>query len=148
MTSTLSSEQIQSFVSVIHANFTNSTALRGRSVVLELHGGTDSEVGRVAPSATAFPHRDKLLLHQFSSIALSGSNYNPSFYALKSFRESITNMTAEDNWGMYANYVDTELMVPEAQELYWGTNLVRLQTIKSSLDPHDLFWNPQGVRPL
>lgn len=47
--------------------------------------------------------------------------------------------------GAYARYVDPELV--NGQEEYWRTNLPRLERIKQSVDPDDLFHNHQSVRP-
>ena len=34
------------------------------------------------------------------------------------------------------------------QQRYWGSNLPRLERIKQEVDPMELFWNPQSIRPL
>jgi FAD/FMN-containing dehydrogenase len=61
---------------------------------------------------------------------------------------SVTQSLAPDEWGMYANFIDTELDRNTAQRLYWGKNLPRLKAIKVRYDPKDNFWNPQGVAPI
>lgn len=59
---------------------------------------------------------------------------------------AVKGMNATD-WGMYINYPDTQVDSQTAQEKYWGVNLPRLQQIKKQLDPNEVFWNPQSVKP-
>ena len=59
---------------------------------------------------------------------------------------AVKGMNATD-WGMYINYPDTQVNAQTAQEKYWGVNLPRLQQIKKQLDPNEVFWNPQSVKP-
>ena len=53
----------------------------------------------------------------------------------------------DGEWGMYANYLDTQLDGDTATRLYYGGNLERLRVLKREFDPDDVFWNPQGIRP-
>ena len=46
---------------------------------------------------------------------------------------------------VYPGFVDP--LLPNAQEAYWGPNLLKLQEIKAAIDPNDVFHNPQSVRP-
>jgi len=54
-------------------------------------------------------------------------------------------MPGGENFGAYAGYVDPELV--DAQKMYWRGNLPRLEEIKADVDPGEVFWNPQSVRP-
>jgi FAD/FMN-containing dehydrogenase len=45
----------------------------------------------------------------------------------------------------YVNYSDTELQ--DFEQSYWGLNLVRLKAIKRQVDPNNIFFHPQSVRP-
>jgi hypothetical protein len=46
------------------------------------------------------------------------------------------------------NYADTELSRDEAQKLYYGNNLPRLQKLKAKYDPMELFYYPQSIKPV
>jgi len=54
-------------------------------------------------------------------------------------------MPGSEDFGAYAGYVDPELVHPQKE--YWRTNLPRLEKIKKEVDPGDVFWDPQSVRP-
>jgi FAD/FMN-containing dehydrogenase len=45
--------------------------------------------------------------------------------------------------GAYVNYIDADL--PDWASAYYGTNLPRLQQVKTDYDPDDLFNGPQSV---
>ena len=117
------------------------------SFMLEPHGGAGSGVADISPSATSFFHRDKRLLYQFATSRNRSQDFEEDFPMLESFRESITSSMVKGDWGMYANYIDTQVDGDTAERLYWGDNLPRLRAIKAQLDPNQVFWNPQGVTP-
>ncbi|KAH8706325.1 hypothetical protein BGZ61DRAFT_531529 [Ilyonectria robusta] len=147
MTHALTQGQIESFMSAVFTNLNDPSARHSWFILLNLHGGANSVVAEVPPYETAYVHRDKLLLYQFSDRGSDGVYPEEGFALLKGFRESVTGSMAAGEWGMYANYLDTELDSETAQKLYWGDNLPRLRQIKAAVDPGDVFWNPQGVRP-
>jgi hypothetical protein len=147
MTYAITDEQIKSLVSTMYGNIEDPSALHNWYFLLELHGGYESAVADVNPSETAFVHRDKPLLYQFTMQIPQGQFPEEGFSILKKFRESVTNWTSNGDWGMYANYLDTQLDADTAQELYWGENLPRLRRIKATLDPDQVFWNPQDITP-
>ncbi|KAI5457435.1 hypothetical protein BGZ63DRAFT_428142 [Mariannaea sp. PMI_226] len=145
VTHALTQSQIQSFVTAIFANAADPNARHSWFILLDAQGGPKSVVSQVSPSDTAYVHRDKLLLFQFSDSGSGGAYPKTGFTLLKGFRDSITKSMDAGDWGMYANYLDTQLDSETAQELYWGDNLERLRRVKSRLDPGQVFWNPQGV---
>lgn len=49
--------------------------------------------------------------------------------------------------GAYINYADSQFSKAEAQKLYYGTNLRRLQQIKAKYDPNQVFYSPQSIDP-
>ena len=148
MTPRLSDEQIKSFLSSIFANIEEASGRHSWDIFFEMHGGPKSTVAQVDASATAYVHRDKFLLFQFSDVGADGHFPTEGFAVLKRFMDSLTDSMADKDWGMYANFLDTQLDGKAAQQLYWGDNLPRLRSIKTQLDPHDVFWNPQGISPL
>lgn len=63
------------------------------------------------------------------------------------FSDSLLHNVDDDDWGLYANYVDPQIDAAKAPSLYYGSNLAKLEAIKASVDRHDVFWNPHGIRP-
>ncbi|KAH7165424.1 hypothetical protein EDB81DRAFT_639478 [Dactylonectria macrodidyma] len=147
MTHSLTRSQIKSLMSALFSNIDNASDRHSWYVLIDLHGGANSVVAGPAADSTAYAHRDKLLLYQFSDRGVDGVPYpEQGFALLEGFRESVTASMEDGRWGMYANYLDTQLDSETAQRLYWGENLPRLRRIKAALDPGDVFWFPQGVR--
>ncbi|KAF7562162.1 hypothetical protein G7046_g1975 [Stylonectria norvegica] len=147
MTKALTKTQIDAFVKVLFDNTEDDDARHSWYLLLDLHGGKNSAVTKVAKDATAYPHRDMLLLYQFSDSGSNGVYPNPSegFELLQKFRFTLSRLMADVDWGMYANYIDTRIDARGAPRLYYRENLPRLRTLKGQLDPNAVFWNPQGV---
>ena len=130
------------------ANIHDNSARHSWDIFFEMHGGNQSKVAQVDPSATAYVHRDKMLLFQLSDTGGDHGEFpNEGFVVLKRFMDSVTNSMAEGDWGMYTNFLDTQLDGETAQKKYYGSNLPRLRGIKAKLDAEDVFWNPQGISP-
>jgi FAD/FMN-containing dehydrogenase len=70
------------------------------------------------------------------------------FSCMQDFVGNITASMNQSDWGQYVNYPDPRLSQEQAQTRYWGKNLVRLQAIKSAVDPNDVFHYPQGIEPV
>lgn len=112
-----------------------------------IHGGQNSAISGPKITDTAYAHRDKFLIFQFTDFVWPSQEYPEDGLALgREFRDIITNSFTNDQWGMYANVPDSQLSSGEAQKLYWGKNLERLETIKAKYDPSNLFRNPQSVK--
>ncbi|EFQ33608.1 FAD binding domain-containing protein [Colletotrichum graminicola M1.001] len=117
----------------------------GWFVLIDVHGGNNSKTAQVANSATAYAHRDKVLLWQFYDSS-GGSTYPSTGYAfLGDWMSSVTNTISKSEWGRYANYADSQLSMRDAQDQYYRDNLPRLKTIKTKYDAKGLFTCPQGV---
>ena len=101
----------------------------GHAVLLDALGG---RIGRVAPDATAFPHREAL--------------YNILYYSGGSDRYWLDRLHTEMNphFGdhAYVNCIDPGL--PNWRQAYYGGNAPRLAAVKSTYDPTRLFDLPQG----
>ncbi|EFY84859.1 hypothetical protein J3459_017514 [Metarhizium acridum] len=148
MVHAITESQIEAFMSAVFAHMNDTSGHHSWSFEIAFHGGTSSAIADIDPSTTAYAHRDKLLLYQFFGVGTPSQYPDDGFAVLQRFRDSITNTLADGDWGMYPNYIDTQLDVDTAQKLYWGKNLLRLRSIKADLDPRQVFWNPHGVRPL
>jgi hypothetical protein len=107
------------------------------NVVLYAYGG---EVARVLPSATAVPHRQAWGSMQYN---LTWDSPHETQRQLAQLRRLYASMRPYVSGSAYVNYCDSELQ--NWREAYWGPNLVRLQDIKSRLDPDDLFRHAQSV---
>ncbi|KAJ7589559.1 hypothetical protein C8J56DRAFT_938917 [Mycena floridula] len=106
--------------------------------IFDLEAGA---VNDVAQDATAYAHRDALFYLQTYAVGL--------FAMTDTIRNFITgiNQIIQDSmpgvdFGVYAGYVDPAL--DNAQAKYWGSNLPRLEAIKTAIDPNDVFHNPTG----
>lgn len=147
MTKALKRSQVKSLVSALFSNIRDADARHTWYLLIDLFGGPNSAIANNTSINSAFPHRDKLLLYQFSDRGNYAQYAKNGFALLKGFRESVTKSMADGEWGMYANYLDTQLNNEEATKLYYGSNLGRLRKLKAEYDPKDMFWNPQGIRP-
>jgi hypothetical protein len=87
----------------------------------------------VAPSATAFVHRDALACIQYLTYN-GGSNWLSSTWS--KMRPYVSGMA-------YQNYIDSSLK--NWQQAYYGSNYKRLESIRSSVDPHHMFNFPQAI---
>jgi hypothetical protein len=147
MTPALTPNQTSSLASEIFTNLRNASARHSWDIFIEMHGGPKSAVSQVDASATSYVHRDKMLLFQLSDVGEDGKLPQEAFANLRRFMDSVTSSMQEKDWGMYANFLDTQLGRGVAQKTYWGENLPKLAKMKGELDPKDFFWNPQGIAP-
>ena len=98
-------------------------------------------VADVEPAATAFPWRHALATVQVTTTWDSGPATPYDAYV----RGVRTQLAPLPGAGAYSNYADPSLS--DYGSAYWGDNYPRLQQIKRSADPHDVFSWPQSVRP-
>ncbi|KAH8662493.1 chitooligosaccharide oxidase [Xylariales sp. PMI_506] len=149
LTPALTYNQIGSLMEAMFTGIDNTSAPHTWDIFFEMYGGAKSSVAQIDPRATAYVHRDKMILFQLSDVDETDSGTFPEerFALLKSFQNIVTKSMENGSWGMYANFLDTQLERESAQALYWGDNLPRLRGIKAELDPDDVFWNPQGIDP-
>jgi FAD/FMN-containing dehydrogenase len=117
-----------------------SAVLSGGGIILDASGGA---INRVPADATAFAHRDGLFVMQYSAswgtgAATSVVTANRQWLegAWKSMRNFVSGQA-------YQNYIDPELS--GWAKAYYGSNLARLEQVKASYDPDDVFKFPQSV---
>jgi FAD/FMN-containing dehydrogenase len=96
-------------------------------------------IGTIDPAATAFPHRRALFDLQYQAYWWDDAAESASLSWIRDLRAAMTPYTA----GAYVNYIDADL--PDWASAYYGTNLPRLQQVKTDYDPDDLFNGPQSV---
>ena len=111
----------------------------GALLVEHFHGA----VTRIAPTATAFPHRapgyNLLVLGQW---AAPGETASCTQWA----RRTYDSMRPFAGAGRYVNYYDAD----EAEDAIlaaYGQNLPRLRRVKAQYDPENLFRLNQNIRP-
>jgi FAD/FMN-containing dehydrogenase len=111
-------------------------------VTFSLEGG---HINDYATDATAFPHRDVLFWMQTFAVNPSGPVTDTIYDFVNGINDVITQSVPESGERAYLGCPDP--LMPDAQRAYWGSNLEKLEEIKASIDPNDVFHNPQGVVP-
>ena len=112
------------------------------AVIMDLMGGA---IGRVAPTATAFVHRDAVFSAQYylsSPVAVPASTVSGARDVATSLRTAMAPWSSGES---YQNYLDPELT--NWQAAYYGANYARLQQVKTAYDPTQVFKMAQGVEP-
>ena len=107
----------------------------GATLILDAYGGA---IGRVAPDATAFVHRDVRFSVQILSYTSIGT-------ARARVRRARRRIAPHGNGQAYQNYADPDLA--GARRAYYGSNYERLVQIKTAVDPANRFRPAQGIRP-
>ncbi len=127
-------------------NLVNAIAHRQASILGEGGIGFDAfggAINRVAADATAFVHRNALFGIQYtanwnasdpSSIVAANTSWLSSTW--QSMRPYASGFA-------YQNYIDPNLV--GWQQAYYGSNLPRLQQIKTTYDPNNLFHFAQSI---
>lgn len=112
--------------------------------------GWGCALSRVAPDATAFPHRDATVFFSVFTLATTGVNdadarkqWGDGFYA--DMFGSYTNPQPDNSMvGCYPNYPDKDLT--NWQQLYFKDNYARLQQVKAEWDPTNIFNHAQSIQ--
>jgi hypothetical protein len=99
-------------------------------LLCDAYGGA---IGRVAPTATAFVHRDPLFCIQYYGAGASADWIDQASIKLHPFVSGMA----------YQNYIDPTLA--GWQRAYYGRNLARLEATRMRIDPHHFFNFPQAI---
>jgi FAD/FMN-containing dehydrogenase len=106
---------------------------------------TGGRINAVAPTATAFVHRDNRWIMDVglnwvaddpSNLIRRNHEWQDGFYQA---------MLPFSTRGAYQNFVDPSLA--DWQKAYYGDNLAKLRRIKSQIDPTGVFQFAQGIPP-
>ncbi|KPM42129.1 hypothetical protein AK830_g4384 [Neonectria ditissima] len=110
-------------------------------VLVDFYGGA---VGNLATDATAFPHRD--VSYFFAPYVITESTTGLKTHEFVEKAVLAIQGNQPDKYLSYAGYTSPQLG-PQSQKKYWGPNLPRLEKVKKSIDPDDVFSTPQGAKP-
>ena len=116
-----------------------SNPRRDTFVFLETHGGA---ISRVAPDATALPHRRTLASLAAGAFWDHGEPTTEHASAIQRYWSTLESFTD----GFYVNYMEAERAQAAVRTTYKG-NLPRLMTIKKKYDPTNLFRLNANVEP-
>ncbi|HEY7993545.1 MAG TPA: FAD-binding oxidoreductase, partial [Candidatus Eremiobacteraceae bacterium] len=94
----------------------------------------------VEPDKTSFPHRGMSYLLQYQTYWDRQDASTDAYAWVRSAFDAIDPHTARRS---YRNYADLDLK--DWQHRYFAGNYARLQSIKKTLDPHDVFRFPQSI---
>ncbi|KAE8373900.1 hypothetical protein BDV26DRAFT_54796 [Aspergillus bertholletiae] len=132
---------------VAHAAFQYlNTTINGTDLYALTFNGLGGAVADVAPSDTAFVHRDTLFF-AFSFGRTAGALTDTTIQFLNGLSDVLMSGHPNAYYGQYAGNVDPREPKAEAWAAYYGNNLQRLKTVKAQVDPHDVFHNLQSVQP-
>jgi len=139
-TNILSRQGINTLINAINTRQANSSLGEG-GIGMDSYGGA---INRVAANATAFVHRNALFSSQFSA----SWNASDPASVVSANRAWLNNtwqaMQPYANGDSYQNYVDPDLT--NWQNAYYGANLARLQHVKATYDPNNLFHFAQSIK--
>ncbi|ANZ37665.1 FAD-binding dehydrogenase [Lentzea guizhouensis] len=107
----------------------------GYRIQFDSFGGA---LGRVAPDATAFPHRRALASAQCYVNVVDGRTEAEGRRILASLRDGLGTGTTG-----YVNYIDPEM--PDWAVAYYGGNLPRLRKVRRRYDPDRVLAFAQGL---
>jgi hypothetical protein len=140
----LTAAAIRSFWSYIIANQGKGPFFS----IINLYGGPNSQINVPTSNSSAYSDREALWVFQnYGYTANHHPPYDPSITPfVDGLNDAITSAQPHGNFTGYLNYVDPDLSPIMAAELYYGADTYdRLLSIKSTVDPGFLFWNPQAV---
>ena len=131
----LSDAGIQQIISTVVAAG-SLPGVREAGISIDALGGA---VTKVAPNATAFPHRNALASIQYTATFPDGTDPAPLDAYVRGFRAAMVPYWGD---GAYVNYADSTLENPAGS--YFVGNAPRLKSIQAKFDPHHVFTQPQS----
>ena len=140
----LTTDAIRSFWSYVIANQGKGPFFS----IINLYGGPNSQINVPSPNSSAYSDRGALWVFQNYGYTINNlPPYDPSITPIvDGLNDAVTSAQPNGNFTAYLNYVDPNLSAVMAASLYYGsTTYDRLLSIKATVDPGFLFWNPQAV---
>ncbi|MFV0223736.1 FAD-binding oxidoreductase [Empedobacter falsenii] len=114
------------------------TSTKGMIYQINTLGG---KINEVKSSDSAYPHRDVNYLSELQAYWDLPSQEEKLLKAFEDVQQLLRNL---GNTKQYRNYPD--INYPDANNAYFGTNLVRLQQLKKKYDPNNIFDYPQVIK--
>lgn len=127
---------------VVAVEARQASGLGTGGVAFDSWGGA---IAAVAADATAFVHRDVRFGAQYTASWAQTPGNGPLAANQRSLAAIKATISRYATGAAYQNYADPTL--PAATEAYYGSNLPRLQAVKRTYDPGNLFRPPQGITP-
>ncbi|KAI8624180.1 Glucooligosaccharide oxidase [Xylariaceae sp. FL1651] len=135
----LSQEALKGYFEYIMREGTSAPV--GYFIGVQLYGGEDSQITAQA-AEDSFGHRHAMWVFQHYGFVEDEARFPDGGIQ---FVQGL-NMALGCGHGACNNYADPSLGPEEAQKLYYGDKLGRLQLLKGRLDPRNVFAHPQSVR--
>ncbi|MHB8572910.1 MAG: FAD-binding oxidoreductase [Candidatus Dormibacteria bacterium] len=132
---------ILALVSVVEERH-RTYGLAGGAAILDAWGGA---AGRVDPAATAFAHRKAVASIQYAAPFSDPASPDVTTANLSWLAAAKRAMQPFVSGAAYQNYMDPGQ--PDWARAYYGANLPRLQSVKRSVDPDNVFRFEQGINP-
>ncbi|KAL3428257.1 glucooligosaccharide oxidase [Phlyctema vagabunda] len=115
--------------------------------IINLYGGAGSQINIPAAGTSAYSKRDTLWVFQNYGYASKGQSYDPATTTfIDNLNRALTDAQPDGEFTAYLNYIDPELTQADVMKLYYGSSTYnKLVQIKNSIDPNNVFWNPQAI---
>jgi hypothetical protein len=139
VTTTLSPGAIATMMRWVEA-WPGGTDTMGGGIQMDSYGGA---INRVAPSATAFVHRDSLFSCQYLAFWLPQDAAAAEGQSLRWIDSFYADMRPYVSGFAYQNYIDPDL--GDWLRAYYGANLTGLTEVKRAYDPGDVFHFAQSI---
>ncbi|TVX89762.1 FAD-binding oxidoreductase [Paenibacillus agilis] len=120
-------------------DFLSKAPNKHASVWSQSLGGAGSAVSRVAPTATAYPHRKAETIYELSARWRNDGEQQRNIQWVERFRKALRPFVTGD----YVNFPD--LQIKNWPKAYYGGNFARLKRVKRKYDPHNVFRFAQSI---
>lgn len=135
----------EGFVSYITENAFPGDEVNWYSII-DLYGGADSQINAKDVDFSAYSQRDTLWTFQNYAYVNNGTFPDSGIPFVEGMNNALTSAMPDASFGAYQNYQDPSLSTEEAHQLYYGEELYsRLKMIKDTVDPLNVFSNPQSL---
>lgn len=133
----LSSAALDAFYTYSQTAGSNSVTFYS---IINLYGGPGSTINSKDTNFAAYKDRDSLWVFQNYGVGTNTMSF------MNGLNDAVIKAQPQTSFGAYLNYVDPSYDAATAHKLYYGDALyARLLALKKSVDPKNVFWNPQSI---